>query len=840
MAEEESKFKFVGDSSSVMDAAASTYGSIAKVGSNLKAVGDTDEKGNQVGKADWVGNTMAAGEAGGKIGDMFGPVGGAIGRGVGMATGAIATAFAKPPSQDEMLTKRAHYDLGTAMQAQRSEDTFAKQQLMAKDGMNVEGAAKQIEVERDEVVLRKVGKQFKKVADFKGGKPHSMGGEQYVASEGDIIFPGKDRKKIEVLMKTKRWRAIESARQNLPTDTGQTKMAKGVKEVDGVDPKRKAKWDKFLAQEGVKEKVKAIAKKHGFTPERLMAVIEYETGGSMSPSQRAGKGKNGKRISSATGLIQFMKATAKDLGTTTDALAKMSALDQLDYVGKYYDKYHKFGDDPYDTVIASSAGSEKDSDILYKKGSPQANKNPSWVDPNGNITKASARKAARNLDGYKGFDTEGIDGADKLPTLEELMTEDTNDDPTPSTVDPDAGELSIELAEILKNNGVKAMVLAAPAVFWKHVLRGTDMSSVKAGDIESRKKNLIKKMKNNNSTDIKNLDLDAVEKEIDNTYVKPAEEVVLQKGATAGKSVELDTEDVEFIKVPTKDRVQSIKRTPTGMVDSNSTNPADELAVTPDYSLEETPFDEGDSKGVGVLAKVGGAFDNLAAYAPAVYNIAKGLERPDKVQRRFVSPQTRKYENNSQVALNAVDEAFDIAMGNARNLSAGSAANFRSNIEKAWADKITRKSQIDAQESSRADAIASENIATRNRADETNVNIAAKADVMDMQSEAVTDSFLQQGLSDIAAISGQKKADAMSEKNQNLMLSMMGTGNFDYVDGKIVHKKSASIPTTSKTTSTPKTVDTKPTAFEYMKPAVQVGNSDYKTPTFDFEEEDQL
>ena len=38
----------------------------------------------------------------------------------------------------------------------------------------------------------------------------------------------------------------------------------------------------------------------------------------------------------ATGLIQFMPATARGLGTTTEALSRMSATEQLAYVEKYY------------------------------------------------------------------------------------------------------------------------------------------------------------------------------------------------------------------------------------------------------------------------------------------------------------------------------------------------------------------------------------------------------------------------------------------------------------------------------------------------------------------------
>ena len=45
------------------------------------------------------------------------------------------------------------------------------------------------------------------------------------------------------------------------------------------------------------------------------------------------------RISGATGLIQFMPATARGLGTTTDALFNMSNVDQLYYVKKYLMPY---------------------------------------------------------------------------------------------------------------------------------------------------------------------------------------------------------------------------------------------------------------------------------------------------------------------------------------------------------------------------------------------------------------------------------------------------------------------------------------------------------------------
>lgn len=73
-------------------------------------------------------------------------------------------------------------------------------------------------------------------------------------------------------------------------------------------------------------KVVQVAKRLNCSPDDLMAVMNAESG--INPTA---KNPN----SSATGLIQFTEATAKGLGTTTSALKKMSAEEQLVYVEKY-------------------------------------------------------------------------------------------------------------------------------------------------------------------------------------------------------------------------------------------------------------------------------------------------------------------------------------------------------------------------------------------------------------------------------------------------------------------------------------------------------------------------
>lgn len=78
-------------------------------------------------------------------------------------------------------------------------------------------------------------------------------------------------------------------------------------------------------------KVNEVATRLGINPNWLMAIIHWESAGTFSPSITNSIG--------ATGLIQFMPQTAIGLGTTTAALRKMTAVQQLDWVYKYYAPY---------------------------------------------------------------------------------------------------------------------------------------------------------------------------------------------------------------------------------------------------------------------------------------------------------------------------------------------------------------------------------------------------------------------------------------------------------------------------------------------------------------------
>jgi hypothetical protein len=77
-------------------------------------------------------------------------------------------------------------------------------------------------------------------------------------------------------------------------------------------------------------KLSDIAQKLKISPDWLMVVFKIES----SVDHRKIN-----PVSGATGLIQFMPATAAGLGTSTFALRSMSNVQQLDYVYRYFQPY---------------------------------------------------------------------------------------------------------------------------------------------------------------------------------------------------------------------------------------------------------------------------------------------------------------------------------------------------------------------------------------------------------------------------------------------------------------------------------------------------------------------
>ena len=141
--------------------------------------------------------------------------------------------------------------------------------------------------------------------------------------------------------------------------------------------------------------VVGLSQRLGVSASDLYAIMDFETGGTFDPAIRNAAG------SGATGLIQFMESTAIGLGTTTEALASMSRIEQLGYVEKYLVRAgvkpgHGISD-LYMSVLFPAAVGKGEDFILFGKGAMSEYQGNAYtqnrgLDSNGDgsITKAEA------------------------------------------------------------------------------------------------------------------------------------------------------------------------------------------------------------------------------------------------------------------------------------------------------------------------------------------------------------------------------------------------------------------------------------------------------------------
>ena len=114
--------------------------------------------------------------------------------------------------------------------------------------------------------------------------------------------------------------------------------------------------DQFICNFGesktaIEQKIKTVCNNLNIQPEWLMLVMWQESRLN-SKAVNAQKGDPADAFTRAktraTGLIQFMPNTAAGLGTSNQALFNMNAIQQLDYVQRYYQPYkariHNFHD----------------------------------------------------------------------------------------------------------------------------------------------------------------------------------------------------------------------------------------------------------------------------------------------------------------------------------------------------------------------------------------------------------------------------------------------------------------------------------------------------------------
>lgn len=168
----------------------------------------------------------------------------------------------------------------------------------------------------------------------------------------------------------------------------------------------KIKCNKGESRSAFEAKVLSISAQLGINPNWLMVVMNNESGlNAQAVNKQTGDSPDAftRAAYRAVGLIQFMPATAKWLGTTTQALYSMTNLQQLDYVYRYFKPFAgkiKSYFDLYMITFFPAAIGKPDNFIIQTATIPAsviAKQNPGMdFNKDGVITLAEAKKMIAN------------------------------------------------------------------------------------------------------------------------------------------------------------------------------------------------------------------------------------------------------------------------------------------------------------------------------------------------------------------------------------------------------------------------------------------------------------
>ncbi len=144
------------------------------------------------------------------------------------------------------------------------------------------------------------------------------------------------------------------------------------------------------------QKVREVSSKLEIPPEWLMAVMYSESRFNAAAENFRGSG--------AVGLIQFMPATAKDMGISTQKLGKMTHEQQLEWVYRYMNMYRKkYGDyqslaDFYLAILYPKARNQEACYVLYANPSKSYKQNIGLdEDKDGRVTVGDIDKRMKRM-----------------------------------------------------------------------------------------------------------------------------------------------------------------------------------------------------------------------------------------------------------------------------------------------------------------------------------------------------------------------------------------------------------------------------------------------------------
>lgn len=182
--------------------------------------------------------------------------------------------------------------------------------------------------------------------------------------------------------KPERFDMVEDAKKHGPVGGGEFNMEEDVQRqpTSGVDDDQE-----------FQSELERQAKENDLDPEKIRVIMRPESAGDPSAESSAG----------AVGIIQLMPNRAREVGTTSEELKKMSRTQQLPFAIKYLKKVGKLTaessqDDYYMALAAPAMIGKPDDTVVYKKDSPEWDENPAWrPSDGGDITVGDLKRYGR-------------------------------------------------------------------------------------------------------------------------------------------------------------------------------------------------------------------------------------------------------------------------------------------------------------------------------------------------------------------------------------------------------------------------------------------------------------
>lgn len=115
--------------------------------------------------------------------------------------------------------------------------------------------------------------------------------------------------------------------------------------------------------------IEELADRRGISTSELYKVIQGESG--FNPRAQNASG--------ATGLFQFMPATARELGTSIERIKEMSPREQVELYDRYLERWDYNSNNRLGIMQAAPAFANREEDaVIYARGSAAWEQNPGW------------------------------------------------------------------------------------------------------------------------------------------------------------------------------------------------------------------------------------------------------------------------------------------------------------------------------------------------------------------------------------------------------------------------------------------------------------------------------